>query len=125
MATIAIIGASRDSNKISCRAVEKYQEAGWTVIPVNPHADNICNVAAVPDLDAIKDQVDVISMYVPAETGKQVLRTIQKLFPRSLVIFNPGSADQALLDEARELGLRYREECSMVNLHTLTDEFLY
>lgn len=123
MSTIAIIGASRDASKISNRAVRDFKAAGWKVYPVNPHTKEILGIKTFSKLANIGTLLDVVTMYVPPVVGKQLLTEIKEHSPEALVIFNPGSSDAEVLQEAKRLSIRYEELCSLTHLAQLTDQF--
>ena len=124
MATVAVVGASRDANKISHQALLTFQKNGWNVIPINPTTDTIAGIKTVAVVNELTQPVDVFSFYVPAKIGKQILPKIKEHFPQSTIIFNPGAADADLLATAKEHGLEYREICSLVHMGELTREFV-
>lgn len=114
MPTIAIVGASANRSKYGNKAVRAYLQAGWTVYPVNPHEVVIEGVPVYRRLqDVPEERLDRISLYVPPAIGRQLLPELAAK-PAAEVWFNPGSADEALINEARELGLPVVEGCSIV-----------
>jgi predicted CoA-binding protein len=114
MPTIAIVGASNDRSKFGNKAVRAYQRAGWTVYPIHPSEREIEGIPAYARLsDVPVEQLDRISMYVPAAVGRRLLPDLLAK-PAAEVWFNPGSADAELVEEARRAGLPVVEGCSLL-----------
>lgn len=112
---VAVVGASRDRSKFGNKAVRAYRKLGLHVWPVNPKELEIESVPAVSTLEAIGEQVDVVSLYVPPPVGVKLLPSIAALHPRE-VWANPGTESVEFLEKAAELGLRVIRGCSIVAL---------
>lgn len=65
--TIAVVGASRNPSKWAYIVPLYLKQAGYRVIPVNPHAGEIWGERAYPDLGSIPDQIDVVQVFRPAD----------------------------------------------------------
>ena len=63
--TIAIVGMSTETTKASNMVGSYLMDAGFTVIPVNPHAQEILGQACYPDLNSIPVAVDVVDVFRP------------------------------------------------------------
>ncbi|HYV39551.1 MAG TPA: CoA-binding protein [Gemmataceae bacterium] len=112
--TIAVVGASRDRRKFGNKCVRAYAAAGYIVYPVHPHAAQIEGHQAWPTLaDVPADELDMVSVYLPAETCLKVLPDFGRK-PAKEVWFNPGADDPAVLEQARALGLNVVAGCSIV-----------
>lgn len=64
---IAIVGLSRNRHKDSHYVARYLQNKGYTIIPVNPGADEILGEKAYPDLAGIPEPVDVVDIFIPEE----------------------------------------------------------
>lgn len=114
--TVAVIGASRDRSRFGNISVRAHLQQGYRVFPINPNATEIEGqpaYASVTDLPV--QQLDRITVYVPLETGIDVLDEIAE-FDADEIWFNPGSADTDLRARAAELGLEIIEACSIVDI---------
>lgn len=110
-----IVGASRDRGKYGNISLQAHRTAGYRVIPVNPAGGFIEELPAVTSLEQIADRpIQRVSLYVPPDIGVGLLPQIQQLDPTE-VWLNPGAASPALVDRARQLGLRLVEGCSIVD----------
>ena len=101
MKTIAVLGASKDRSKFGNKCVRAYQAAGYQVYPVNlAGLDEVEGFPAFRNLDEIPAELERISVYLPPPLTLELLPDIQRKGAQE-VWFNPGSADQKVLEEAR------------------------
>lgn len=113
--SVAVLGASRDRRKYGNKAVRAYVESGFTVFPVNPGEATIEGLKAYPNLDAITEPVDFVSLYVPPAVGLKLLPAIVEKEPKE-VWLNPGAESDELIEAAADLHLRAIVACSIVAL---------
>lgn len=114
--TVAVLGASRDRAKFGNISVRAHARMGYEVFPVNPYADQIEGLPVFATLaDLPVDSVDRVSVYLLPDQGYELLEDIAQLQPEE-VWLNPGSADAALVERARELGLPVIEGCSIIDV---------
>ncbi|MCH8487918.1 MAG: CoA-binding protein [Candidatus Cyclonatronum sp.] len=62
--TIAIVGLSKNPTKDSHFVGRYLQRAGYTIIPVNPTADEILGETCYPDLASVPVPVDVVNVFM-------------------------------------------------------------
>jgi acyl-CoA synthetase (NDP forming)/GNAT superfamily N-acetyltransferase len=117
-ASVAVVGASRQRDKIGQALVRNLVAAGFTgpVYAVNPEAPAIAGVPAFRTLaDVPADQVDLAIVAVPADAVPDVVRDAAAKGVRGLVVVSAGFADagppgrqrqQALIEQARANGMR-------------------
>ena len=120
--SVAVIGASRDRRKYGNKAVRAYCENGYTVFPINPTEPAIEGLKAYPNLDAITEPIDYVSLYVPPAVGVKLLPAIAAKKPKE-VWLNPGSESDDFIDAAADLHLRVIVGCSIVALGMDPHEF--
>ena len=113
--SVAVIGASHDRRKYGNKAVRAYRENGLTVFPINPNETSIEGLKAYPNLDAITEPIDYISLYVPPAVGLKLLPAIAAKKPKE-VWLNPGSESDEIIEAAADLHLRVIVACSIVAL---------
>ncbi len=70
--TIAVVGASTHERKAANRIPRWLMKAGFTVIPVNPSADEILGQKAYRTLADIPVPVDIVDVFRPAEEAAGV-----------------------------------------------------
>lgn len=113
--SIAVLGASADRRKYGNKCVRAYQQAGWTVHPVNPNESEIEGLEVVPRLADLPGGIDRISVYLPPPTTRELLPEMAAIVAGE-VFFNPGAADAEVRREAERLGLPARYACSIVDI---------
>ncbi|MDQ0338744.1 putative CoA-binding protein [Caldalkalibacillus uzonensis] len=78
---IAVVGLSTNPEKTSYMVSEAMQKAGYEIIPVNPHADEILGVKAVRSLTEIEGHVDIVNVFRRSEFLPEVAREAAKIKP--------------------------------------------
>ncbi len=115
--SVAVVGASRQRDKIGQALVRNLVSGGYTgpVYAVNPEAPAIAGVPAFPTLSAVPSDVELAIVAVPAEAVPGVVREAAKKGVRGLVVVSAGFADagpegrarqRELTDQARANGMR-------------------
>lgn len=115
MKRVAVLGASPDHRKFGNKSVRAHVQAGWEVYPVNPRAEPVEGLKAYRSLAEVPVPVERISVYLPPPVSLELLPEIAAK-GASEVWFNPGAADAAVLERARELGVPAIDACSIVDL---------
>ena len=74
--TIAVVGCSPRATRTSHAIARYLQDAGYTVIPVNPHRDELLGETCYPDVTAIPAdvQVDIVNVFRRPEHTPGVVR---------------------------------------------------
>lgn len=102
---VAVVGLSSDPAKASHDVARYLIDAGWDVIPVNPHADEVLGRKSYPDLKSVPGIIDVVDIFrPPSAVGPVVDEAISvgaKAVWQQLGIYN-AEADE----RARQAGLR-------------------
>jgi uncharacterized protein len=122
MPVVAVIGASTDRRKFGNKAVRAFTQAGYTVVPVNPHHADVEGIPACATIGEAPHAIDMATVYVPPEIGITLLDGIADAGVRE-VWLNPGAASPALVSRARELGLEPIEACSIVGIGLRPSDF--
>jgi predicted CoA-binding protein len=71
---IALVGASRNPKKFGFMAFKELKEKGMNVIPVNPHASEIHQVKAFPDVKSLPPDVRGLIIMTKKEQTAGVVR---------------------------------------------------
>ena len=115
--SIAVIGASNDSSRISGRILPillQHRYAG-SIYPVNPGQQIVNGLPAFPSIGAVPGPVDAAAIAVRAAAVPQVLAECAAAGVRSAVIFSSGFAEEgkdgsraqeAMAATARDAGMR-------------------
>jgi len=116
-ASIAILGASSDFQKINGRPLKYLLEKGYQgrIYPVNPKYDRIDDLPCYPGVDAIPGPVDLAIIALPA---KDVIPAVRELGAKGVpaaIVFSSGfgemgpggrELERQLVNEARRAGVR-------------------
>jgi predicted CoA-binding protein len=110
---VAVIGASSNRQKFGNRALRAYRSQGYTVVPINPHEEEVEGVKAYGSVLEFPGAIDMASFYVPPDVGEQVIGEIaQKGIAE--VWLNPGAESDALIARAKSLKITPIVACSIV-----------
>lgn len=119
--TIAVVGCSPRSTRTSHRIARYLQRAGYTVIPVNPHRDELLDTTCYPDVQSIPEdvQIDIVNVFRrPEHTADMVRDAIaraEKTGRQPVVWTQIGVSSMEAEQLAQEAGLPYvRNRCIMV-----------
>jgi len=97
--TIAVVGLSSSPGKASYRVSAYLKHAGYRLIPVNPHSDEILGEKSYPDLEAIEEAIDVVQVFRPSgqviPIVEQAIRIKAKVVWMQLGIVNEAAAEIA------------------------------
>jgi predicted CoA-binding protein len=72
--TIAVVGASPDPGRPSHGVTAYLMRAGYTVIPVNPLADEVLGLRCLPSLEELEGPVDLVDVFRRPEHCGEVAR---------------------------------------------------
>ena len=114
---VAVVGAGRDPDNVGHRVVRNLVDGGFagSVHPVNPHADRIAGLAAVPSLRDVAEPVDLAVVAVPAASVQDVVVDAAACGVLGLIVVSDGFAEagpdgrerqRTLVTTARANGMR-------------------
>jgi predicted CoA-binding protein len=115
--TVAVLGASEKRDRYSNRAMHMLSAKGHHVIAVNPAKPELDGFKAVPNLAAINQAVDTVTVYMRPELNDAQTEGLLALNPRR-VIFNPGTENPVLADKLEAAGIETENACTLVLLST-------
>ena len=120
--TIAVVGCSPRAFQVSHRIARYIQDAGFAMVPVNPHHDEILGETAYPDLVSIPDdvRVDVVDVFRRPEFAADVVRDAadraERTGHRPVIWTQIGVSSAEAARLAAEAGLPYvADRCLMVD----------
>ena len=114
---VAVLGASRMSERYSNRAVRALKQHGYRVVPVNPAHDEVEGLTAASSLAEVAGAVDTLTVYVGPRHVGPLIDDIVAARPRR-VILNPGTESAELEDALDRHGIPWLEACTLVLLAT-------
>lgn len=113
---IAVVGASRDPSKYGYKVFYHLERAGYEVYAINPNCSGIGSHPCYDDFNELPESVDAaIFITPPTATLKQVGAALEHGI--DLLWVQPGAADDAVLERAREAGARLvHGRCALVTI---------
>jgi predicted CoA-binding protein len=110
--TVAVVGASRDPGKPSGKIPYILKHRGFRIIPVNPGSDEVLGEHAYPSLLDIKEPVDVVDVFRPADEAPEIARQAVAIGARALWL-QLGITSPEARAIAEAAGLDYVEDTCM------------
>ncbi|HVH63140.1 MAG TPA: CoA-binding protein [Candidatus Dormibacteraeota bacterium] len=112
--TIAVVGASRDSNKAGGSVPAGLQRRGFKIIPINPYADTLFGERVYRSLLDVPVPVDLVDVFRPAADAPAIARQAVAIGARALWLQLDIRSEEARRI-AESAGLDYVEdECTAV-----------
>ena len=102
--SIAIVGASGNSERASYAVMQALLAAGYNVIPVNPRETEVLGQTAYPTLEAIPTPVDIVDVFRRAEDTPAIADEAVRIGAKALWLQSGISSDEAA-QRARAGGL--------------------
>jgi predicted CoA-binding protein len=112
---VAVIGASADRRKFGNRAVRAFRQQGYTVVPINPHAEEIEGLKAYHSVLDVPGPIDMATLYVPPSIGETLLDDLARKQIHEVWV-NPGAESDELVARARALELQPIVACSIMGI---------
>jgi len=115
--SIAVIGASRSPMKIGYEILQNILVQGYTgkVFPINPETPQIMGLKTQPSVIAVKDDIDLAIIAVPAEFVPKVMTECAKKKVKGVIVISSGfgetgergkQLEEEVLQIARKGGIR-------------------
>lgn len=92
----AVVGASRNPKKYGYQVYKDLKEAGYTVYPVNPNADEILGDRCYSDIKNLPAKPDVVDLVVPPKVTEEMGKTC-KTSRITKVWMQPGSESETAI----------------------------
>jgi len=114
--SIAVVGASADPAKVSSRPLKFLLEHGYQgrIYPINPKATEIMGLKCYPSLGAVPEEIDLVSIIVPAQAVVGALEDCAAKGVKAVSIITSGFAE--LGPQGRALQERIREIARQHNI---------
>lgn len=93
--SVAIIGASRNPDKVGHIILQNFIKAGYDgkLYPVNPNAEDILGLRAYKNVGALKGKIDLAVIAIPAEAVPGVLEECGRARVKAAVVVSGGFAE--------------------------------
>jgi uncharacterized protein len=114
--TIAVVGASTDAFKAAHRIPRYLKSQGYKIIPVNPTVDEVFDEPAVDSIADIKEPIDAVDVFRPAEEAPEIARQAVAAGARVLWL-QEGIVSEEARKIAEEGGLKVVMDMCMGTTH--------
>jgi uncharacterized protein len=115
MKTVAVIGASANRRKFGNKALRAFAHQGYTVFPINPHETEIEGHRCYASVLDVPGPIDMATVYVRADAGVRIMEDLARKGVAE-VWLNPGADEPAVLERARDLGIKPTLACSIIGI---------
>ena len=116
--TIAMVGASSDTEKSSHAIMRKLQQVGYRVIPVNPHETEVLGEKAYGSLEEIPDPVDIVDVFRRSEDTLPIADQAVRIGAKALWL-QDGISNEDAASRAKAGGLLVVMDACIAVMHTL------
>ena len=116
--TIAVVGASSNPDKASYGIMQKLQQVGYRVIPVNPGETEILGQRSYPSLADIPEPVDIVDVFRRAEDTPPIADEAVKIGAKALWL-QTGIASEDAATRATAGGLAVVMDACIGTAHAL------
>lgn len=109
----ALVGATTNQEKYGYTVLKDLSGAGYSIVGVNPHYQEIEGVIIYASLKDIPQKPDVVIFVVPPEVGIKILDEVASLGIKK-VWFQPGAESDEIRVKAKKLGLAAQADGSCI-----------
>jgi len=114
--TIAVVGLSSKRSRASYGVAQYLQSAGFRIIPVNPHEQEVLGEKAVARLEDITGPVDLVNVFRRAEHAGEIVESAIRIGARA-VWMQEGVVNEAAAERARKAGLFVAMDSCLLKEH--------
>ena len=119
VSTIAVVGCSRRPHKAAHAIPRELQAAGYRIVPVTPHGDELLGERVYPRLADVDVPVDLVDVFRPAADAPDVVRQAVEIGAPA-VWLQLGITSEEARTIAEDAGLAYVEDrCLGVDVRRL------
>ena len=115
---VAVVGISDRPERDSYRVAAYLQQAGYTIIPVNPRVDQVLGQRCWPSLDAAPGPIEVVDVFRRSELVDPVVDEAIRVGAKA-VWMQDGVVNEAAAARARAAGLLVVMDRCMLRDHAM------
>ncbi len=108
--TIAVVGCSATPGKPAHDVPKFMQRNGYTVIPVNPFADEIFGIDTYDSLSDVEEEIDIVDVFRPSEEVADIAAAAIERDDVDVVWTQLGIEDSEAGEKVKAAGKRYVED---------------
>jgi hypothetical protein len=103
--TIAVVGISGKRFRPSYGVAEYLQRAGYRIVPVNPHEQQVLGETCYPDVDAVPDAIDIVDIFRRSEYVPEIVEAAIRKGAK-VIWMQEGVVHEEAARRAAEAGLK-------------------
>ena len=111
--TIAVVGCSSTPGKDAHEIPRYLEEHGYTILPVNPHAEEIFGRTAYDSLADVEEEIDIVDVFRPSEEVSAIVDAALDREDSPVIWTQLGIRDSEATDRAEAAGLTVVEDKCM------------
>jgi predicted CoA-binding protein len=116
--TIAVVGASSDPEKASYGIMQRLQNVGYHVVPVNPRETEVLGEKSYASLSDIPGKVDIVDVFRRAEDTPPIADEAAKIGAKALWL-QSGISSEETAARAKAGGLTVVMDACIATAHSL------
>ena len=101
---IAVVGMSKNPEKAAHYVTKYLADKGYTVIPINPTADEILGKKCYQKINEVSEPIDIVDVFRPSDQVMPVVEEAIKKKPK-VIWLQEGIHNQKAEDLARKAGI--------------------
>lgn len=115
MKKTVVLGATPNPSRYAYAAVQQLASRGYEVVPIGIRKGEIAGVPILNETPRVED-VDTVTLYLNADRQRPYYDYILQTLRPKRIIFNPGTENFELAQQAREAGIEVEMACTLVML---------
>lgn len=117
--TVAVVGCSRHRGKAAHEIPRYLQAQGYTIVPVNPHADRILGTRAYDSLAEIGQavEIDIVDVFRPSDEVAGIVDAALSRDDVDTIWLQLGIHDDTAVARAERAGIRVVQDRCMKPEH--------
>lgn len=108
--TIAVVGCSGTPGKDAHNIPRYMLNHGYTIIPVNPYADEIFGMEPYDSLADVTEEIDMVDVFRPSEEVAGIVDAAIERGDVKIIWTQLGIRDKAATKKAEDAGMRVVED---------------
>jgi len=113
--TIAVVGCSTTPGKAAHDIPAYLRDAGYSIIPVNPYAEEVLGIEAVDSLADVEEPIDIVDVFRPSEEVPGIVDAVLDREDVDAVWLQLGITDDAAGERVEASGRQFvQDKCLKV-----------
>lgn len=114
---VVVIGASTTAGKAAHDVPAYLQKQGYTVVPVNPFADEVLGESAYDSLSAVPGPIEIVDVFRPSDEVSDIVDVAIDRGDVEVIWLQLGIHDDAAVARAEEAGITVVQDRCMKVAH--------